>query len=242
MTRVVEEFVVLDLDRTLLNTTEVALLVLAGLVSQGVSEKQIKQAIAYMETQSGKSFYLFDYIAQEFPDVNPSKLAAKLLFDEVLVRKVRTNLLCAGANELIEELNLQTIPHMILTYGEQDYQQFKVSLFRKLVNKSAEQLPALITQSENKTEWIVKNWFELSHDYAKILGTVAGEEIQARRVIIIDDKLQNIITSHEHVHGLLVDNYKGQNSDTLTTAYVADALRNRVRLSDLANRRQETKS
>lgn len=240
MTKVVEEFVVLDLDRTLLDSTEVAWFVLAGLASHGFSEKRIKQAIGYIETQSGKSFYLFDYISQEFPEVKPGKLAAELLLDERLLNKVRSRLLCAGADELIEELNLHTVPHMILTYGEQDYQQFKISLLRKLVDKSTERLPALITQSENKSDWIVEAWFEPSREYAKIPDNVAGEDIQARHVIIIDDKLQNTVTSHEHVHGLLVNNFKGQNSDMLTTAYVANALRNGVRLSDLVNRRPES--
>ena len=64
--RVVEELAVLDLDRTLINTSKITELVFSFLAKSGVEPGRIYEAMEYVEAQSGNSFFLFDYIEAEF--------------------------------------------------------------------------------------------------------------------------------------------------------------------------------
>lgn len=230
--RMVDELAVLDLDRTLIDSSAVAQLVLAGLASQNVPEEKIRQAMDYMESQTGNSFHLFDYITREFGENVTTGVADSLWADDLLLDELRNDLLCPGADRLIEGLIVQSVPHLILTYGEERYQEFKIQLFRKLIGKTELELPAIITTTPNKSDWVTKAWFN-AEDIGVIPAEIFGERLHIRRAFVIDDKRQNLISQHPNVQGILIDNFSAQVPSAITIAQVADALRSGVMLMEV---------
>lgn len=235
--RVVDELAVLDLDRTLLNSSAVTKMVFSELFNQGVSQVEIQAAIDYVESQTGNSFQLFHYIEKEFS----STLLASVV-DGILARKDlregqgADELLCEGADRLIYALEQQQTPRLILTFGELYYQEFKVALFRELIGRSEEDLPALVTVTTNKSAWIKTTWLDNSEGgrLGQVPQGVLGESLYFRTAVVIDDKNQNLQSSDERVRGILVDN-RGvvAQQGVMSTAEVAEYIATGGRLSEL---------
>ncbi len=232
--RIVDELVVLDLDRTLINSSVVQQLVLSSLGHHGVSADRIEEAMAYAEAQTGNSFFLFDYIEEHF--------SGDIL--EVIVKDIMNNddlledwpdLLCLGADKLIDALQEQGTPCMILTYGEDNYQQFKIDLFRKLVASTSDELPAIITGTSNKSEWVASEWFNDDHELGEIPASVMGEPLLVGIVTVVDDKVGNLQTSDERVVGVLVDNNTDPAPGVVSTAELANAAVSGIHLREIAS-------
>lgn len=233
--RIADEIAVLDLDRTLMNTSFVTSVVLSALSSYSVSSSQIKQAIEYVESQAGNSFFLFDYIEKSFTGDVLATLINDILNDERLLEETKENLLCSGAENLITALEERAVPQLILTYGEANYQEFKTALFRKLIGKTAEELPAIVTSAANKSQWVSDEWFHDGIECGEIAAEVMGYTLRFNTLTIIDDKVENLVSADERVMGIFVDNRSVQSGGVLSTAEVAGAVEAGVRLSELAS-------
>lgn len=224
--RIVETFVVLDLDRTLFPTDDFVDLIYDELMKQGVPADKTGEDKSFVYSQTGTSFSLFDHMAQEFGE---ARMNAVMQSIEQLVKDGTVTaemLLCKGTKELLEYLDQHQIPHAILTFGEQGLQDFKIKLTRLLLNKTGEELPATVTSLHKKAAWIADAWEQDDdskglHVPASITG---GELIHAKNVVVIDDKVSNLVSDSEQVKGILVNNSSNRPVGSLSTEDLAEYL------------------
>lgn len=241
--RIVDEVAVLDLDRTLLDSSAVTALLMASLVQHGVNKTQLDAALRHIEAQTGNSFYLFDFIKDEFPDVALDAVIEGIMGNELPLEWAGMGLLCDRADELIYALEDRNIPHVVLTYGEESYQEFKIALFRRLINRTDKTLPAIITTAQNKARWVTDEWFDEAGKLGKVSKAVIGEELQVQSAVIIDDKAENLKSTDVRVRGILVDNSaSGTQQSSTTTAEVARLVSQGASLVDIANRNNLSKN
>ncbi len=234
--RVVETFVVLDLDRTLLDTDNLIGLLYDQLRTKGLDSSQLLQDQEFIHDQTGKSFSLLEHLTYRY---------GQQLIDEAMLEVLQLAergeipkeiLFCPGAEELLNYLDDNAIPHAVLTYGEQTFQRFKMSVVRSVLGKTENSLPATITSESKKAEWISHTWEgdgtgERFHVPTSISG---GEQIQTSNVVIIDDKLGNITSENEHVNGILVHNAQVRPTGSLSTADLAEYLQAGLSLHRIA--------
>jgi hypothetical protein len=232
--RFVDTFVVLDLDRTLLETDALVELLCMQLLNHGISREQIDADLLFIHRQKGASFKLLDFFEAQY---------GKGLFDivkrEILELakngELKEGLLCEGAPELIGKLGASSTPFCVLTYGEEHSQRFKLELVEQLFGQDEVQLHAVVTKETNKAAWIEKNW---QHDES---GRVvvpndgyASSELRATTVVVIDDKLSNLKSGDDRIRGILVNNGNDRPKDSLSTADVAKLITHGVPLDEIA--------
>ena len=232
--RVVEELAVLDLDRTLINTSKITELVFSFLAKSGVETDRIHEAMTYVEAQSGNSFFLFDYIEAEFSNELLEAVKDAIINDDARLDELRQDLLCPGADRLIYALESQETPWVIVTYGEKNYQKFKIALFSKLIGREPEDVPSIITDTKNKSEWAVEQWFSDDTEFGEVPAGVTGEQLLIRTVTIVDDKTSNLQSLDARVVGVLVDNNVNAAPGVISTAELADAAEAGIHLAEIA--------
>ena len=236
---IVDEVVVLDLDRTLLNSSAVTQLVLESMALHGVSEDRIQEAIAYVEAQTGNSFHLFDYIERQFSIATLDEIVGELMQNEPLLHGRKNELLCAGADTLVYALEAQGTPAMLLTYGDQNYQSFKIDLFRKLIDRTNTQLPGIVTDVANKAMWVGENWFSRPDGLGEVPVKILKQIVLARMVSVVDDKISNLESTDERVVGVLVDNRTAITEGVLSTLELAEAVAGGMHIFEFADEREE---
>jgi len=181
--------VALDVDRTLFDTSRFVELLYDRLLDHGV-EKPIIDAMRDKELSSrGSSF-----------DVVSSLATQKVLPAVEELYPYATELLHEGVFELIGSLVHAKIPFVLLTYGSVVAQSYKISLIEHALGRS---LPFHITIEPNKAAWLER--IESSGSFAIALDTM-DRTIMARSVVLVDDKVSNLQTSHPRIHPILVDN------------------------------------
>ncbi len=237
--RIVDEVVVLDLDRTLLDSSVVTQLVLRSMAKRGVSTDRINDAIAYVEAQAGNSFHLFDYIEREFSFSTLDTIVDELMQDEALLQEMKDELLCPGADLLVYALEEQGTPAMVLTYGEQNYQSFKIDLFRKLIGKTNKDLPGMVTHVANKSKWVEENWFTRADMLGEVPITISNAPLLTRIVSIVDDKVINLQSSDERVAGVLVHNHTPPTPGVISTRELAEAVASGIRVYEIGSEYEE---
>lgn len=236
--RIVEEVAILDLDRTLIHSSFVVELVLAELVHYGVSLERVGSAINYVESQAGSSFELFDYIEREFsPQVLAAVVSSVQKGEAMLDEAMRNRLLCDGADALIDALEDRRVPYVILTYGEDRYQNFKIALFNGLINRLPGSVPAIVVNANNKSHWVQDSWFKSSEGELGEIprGVIQEGAVLPRSVTIIDDKKEHLNSDDDRILGILVNNESlAQSSGAMSTRAVADAVTKGMTLKELA--------
>lgn len=235
--RLVETFAVIDLDRTLLNTGALVELLYAQFHEHGFTAEQITGELAFIEQQTGTSFSLFEYIeTTHSKDLLESILEKVLLLAEDGVLDGDT-LLCAGADRLLELLEYKDVPHAILTYGNELDQAFKLSLIRKLLGKTANELPAAITDEPKKAAWISATWDDVDQAGGiAVPEAIAGEtRLRARNIVVIDDKQGNLDSDNPAVMGILVNNSEARPSSSTSTADLVEYLEAGMPLTNIAH-------
>lgn len=240
--RIVDEVVVLDLDRTLLDSSAVTQLVLASMTRHGVSADRISEAIKYVEAQKGNSFHLFDYIEREFSFATLDAIVDEIMQNDTLLLALKNDLLCPGADMLVYALEEQGTPAMVLTYGEQNYQSFKIDLFRKLIGKSNKELPGIVTHVANKSMWIQENWFTRQDELGEVPVDIMGGTLLTRVVSIVDDKISNLQSTDDRVVGVLVDNRAKAGQGVISTWELAETVAGGLHIFELASEFEEQAS
>lgn len=217
--RTVDTFAVIDLDRTLLNTDVLAELLYSQLHEYGFTPEQVAVELSFIQQQTGKSFPLFDHISK----THGSELLENILEKTLLLAEDgdldADTLLCKGAAQLLELLERKDVPHAILTYGNELDQAFKLSLVRKLLRKTEQELPAAITDEPRKAAWIAATWDDIDQGAIAIPGPIAAiDGLRAHTIIIIDDKLSNLESDSKSVKGILVNNTESAPAGHMSTS------------------------
>lgn len=232
--RKVDTFAVLDLDRTLMHTGVLTDLLCMQLLNHGVSIDQVRKDIDFVRRSDGMSFSTLDYIQAQY---GPARYASVMHEIEARVKEgeYADELLCDGTRELLSALEERDVPFAVLTYGERINQEFKLTLLRHMVNRSAKQLHATVTSESNKASWIASDeWRQAGTEGFAVPAFIYPQaELHARHVVVIDDKRTNLESDSDAVLGILVDNAKG--SGALTTAEVAHMLADGMDLVAIAD-------
>ncbi|MGB3945663.1 MAG: hypothetical protein WBK76_02385 [Candidatus Saccharimonadales bacterium] len=232
--RSVEVFAVLDLDRTLMQSGVLTDLLCMQLLNHGVSIDQVRRDIDFVRRSDGMSFSTLDYIQAQY---GPAKYASVMHEIEAIVKDggLKEELLCEGTLGLLTALESQDVPYAVLTYGERINQEFKLTLLRHMVNRSARELHATVTSETKKASWIASGeWKHEGEDGFAVPAFIYPQaDLRAKYVVVIDDKQTNLESDDDAVLGILVDNAHG--SGALTTAEVAGLLKGGMDLLAVAD-------
>jgi hypothetical protein len=232
--RTVESFVVLDLDRTLLNSDKVVQLMCDALPRFGVSDQDAREDLAMIQAATGQSLSAFEFLGGRYGAELIHHLAADLLQQAENGQLDEYDLLYGDSStELLDELDVQEIPFAVLTYGESLNQQFKLALYRILARRAA--LPAVVTDEPRKGAWIHEHWLDASEDHMRIPPDFTdGQEIIAQEVIILDDKQHNLDSPDRIVKGIRIDNRSDHIAGRLSLTQLVDRLKAGENLSEIA--------
>jgi hypothetical protein len=203
--RSVDEYVAIDMDRTLLDTDAVIELLCMLMTQHGATQSEMEKEIADIYSQTGTSLQLLEYLREHHPEKIDVVIEEALALAEDGAIK---HLIFDGTAELFEELDKKQVPFGIMTYGNEEDQQFKLSLLRKIINRDAKSLPSIITQESYKALAITK-WQKDVATEDFIIPVEFGHDtpIHTKRIIILDDKKDNLVSpENERVLGVLVDN------------------------------------
>jgi hypothetical protein len=205
-------FVVLDLDRTLIDNDVLVNIIFDVLPEMGYDESVVEGLIRVEHENKGNSFDLFGYLEQ----TSSRKVNLSTLKDHILARRPE-DLVYDGVEELLDELSTAAVPHGIMTYGSMGWQSAKIDLFRALAGSKTTTLSALITNEKNKAEYIDAHWYSQERSRFTIPKELSGLEkgVAVSSVLIIDDKPTNFETSNSHIHGQVVDNSDKESGCTI---------------------------
>lgn len=220
--RIVETFTVLDLDRTLLASDTLVELMYNELVRAGIPADKATSDLSFIYDQTGTSFSLFEHMAQEFGEEAVNIVKEAMLTQAKQGLLTHDDVLCEGAKELVDYLINSDIPHAVLTFGEQNFQDFKIMLTRAILNKTEEELPALVTSIHRKAEWIADAWDTDGERFVVPMELTGGVPVEAEGIVVIDDKSSNLTSNNSRIKGILVDNSNNRPSESLSTAHLAE--------------------
>lgn len=217
----IDAFIVLDLDRTLLNTDALMDLLFEQLSqTDGTNTEEVQAAKNVSYAHKGKSFDVTTLIDDRFGDGTFERLHQQIIAmaHDVDMRK---RLLYAGASDLIETLESAGSYYSILTHGSQEFQSDKLRLLGALTDRLEPPFNAYITTETNKAEWINRQW---QRDRARFMvpnDVYRQRSVAAQSIIVIDDKRTNLETTNEHIKGILVDNDTHPAEGTLSVLDIA---------------------
>jgi len=204
------------------------------LLNHDVSIDQIRKDIDFVRRSDGMSFSTLDFILAQYGTAKYTSVMHEI---EEIVKEggLKDELLCNGTIELLNALEAQDVPYAVLTYGERINQEFKLTLLRHMVNRSARQLHATVTSESNKASWIASGEWKVEGENGFTVPAFIypQADLHANYVVVIDDKLSNLESDDDAVLGILVDNAKGTNA--LSTAEVARLLTEGMDLRAIAN-------
>lgn len=202
--RHVETFAVLDLDRTLFNTDAFIDIVCMMLTQHGISPEVALDTIARIKDQTGGSVPLFEDLGNTFAED-----VLEAVREEILrlasEGELRDILLYDGSREILDMLDELEVPFGVLTYGKETEQQYKIDLFRLLVNREPARLPAMPTDERLKGNWIHGAWKQADGFIVPVDFTESAP-VFAERIVILDDKPDNLLSPDPTVGGILIDN------------------------------------
>lgn len=233
--RHVETFAVIDLDRTLLDTSTLVDMLLLQLHDHGYDARQVSGFIDFIHSRTGSSLSLREFFESSIED---GEVLYGTVKQELLQLaeggELTDELLYAGAAELLDTLDETDVPFAILTYGDVADQDFKLSLLRMLTSRQIGELHATITTEREKARWISHTWSQdgLLHVPDDIYGHAP---IVADSVVVLDDKPQNLHSESSAVRGILIDNHH-QSAGSISIVELVVAIRSGVSLDDLSSR------
>jgi len=185
----VERFIVLDLDRTLLDTDAYVDLLVRALLP----EKLHNEVRAKLAGTIGQSFDGLAYILQR------AGLDYQAATNQVMRSLNNDNgltLPMPGAAELIAFLDTAGEHFGILTTGTVPNQQLKLKAFYAVIGVI---IPAEITSTPDKSIDFIENRREGSGFNISPTLSGAANGLHARTVVIIDDKQTNLTADHPGV-------------------------------------------
>lgn len=205
-----ERFVVLDMDRTLLDSTEYSMALMDAF---GLTTDEKIKATKKLAEQTGNSFDFLDYLM----DTKQTRLEDIYLRMGQLTASQPESLLMPGVREFIHSLDDLKEPYGILTMGTPHNQRLKLATLRAILQKDQSTLPAEITNTPNKSMDFIRNrWnearggFDISPDLCGKLGGTCAE-----LVVLVDDKQDNLTAKHPRIVAFHVPVARAEEAHTL---------------------------
>lgn len=187
-----EVFVVLDLDRTLIDSS----LLTSYLVEYYVPLDNREEEVAAIARHRGSSYDALTYLGTKYSLTEP--IDAGTLVERHGWKTLADALLLPGAAEIFFALDSRRVPYGIFTKGGKAFQSLKVALLCAMVGETA--IPYQVTNTNEKAAYIAKHWWSDARGVFVIPEQLSGtKDFTARRVIIVDDKLDNLASTH---HGI----------------------------------------
>ena len=239
--REVDTFVVIDLDRTVLNTSNLISLLCSLLPKFGVTAEDAIEAESMIRAADGSSLFPIGFLRGQFGD-EPVDAVMDDIREMAELGEIKEMLLYRGSYELLDALDGEDVPWGIMTYGEVADQEFKLDIFRRMTNRDKSNCPAEITDKPKKSRWIHKDWYT-EDGRIKIDPKLSnGLEIYAKQIVVLDDKLKNLESPDPGVKGIPIDNHSIDSTETYTVASVAELVRQGRQIESLASWYHEGKA
>lgn len=207
-------YVVLDLDRTLLDTTKLVLLVAQILNALGVSKVELAKIYAHIRQQDGNQFdynvYMREVLGDETVNAMIDQLTKQLESGDIDA----SELFYDGVAETFDALDTAGIPYGIVTAGGEETQTLKLTLLRAVFKRN---IPARIVASTGKAMLAQEGWYVPNQsEFIVPKDLSAGDSVVAQRIAVVDDKPENLVTDNKHIATYLIDNTRQVGKDTLT--------------------------
>lgn len=209
-------FFAIDFDRCLTKGEAFALLIMEILDGMGViSYVELNEAKEFVESQGG-SFMMLTYLRDRgYLDSETEVKLAEVFCARAA--KDRSKYIADDADELFAYLKSQQIPHAIISYGENSWQELKIKA------AGFEDVPHQIVSHPRKSDEL-RSWLNDDGRYAlpRIFGDRTVEEI-----VLIDDKAVAFEALPPRVRGYwmrakdgsLVPSQRGIVPESVTTVY-----------------------
>ena len=206
--RIVERFIVVDMDRTLLASDEFVRYLYDVYALDGEQRQIVQQ---HVKDSKGSGFDAFGYLQQHYPDRlqgfegESGEVEVEVIADWVIERhglpKLQEDLLISGTTELFRAIDARQVPHGVLTAGSDTYQRLKAAVLRRLLVRPA--LPVMVVAAgdvPDKTAMLVDACWKDDRQLFLLPVQLSGETIAAKNLVVIDDKDQNLKTPHGNIH------------------------------------------
>lgn len=221
MTQALERTVVLlDVDRTILNTEQFVECLLATLQAQGVSPTICSELREESIQNQGNAFDIVTEVRARMDTHGhgSSSDLVKAIRSTYTVAELEQLLMAPGALDLLATLHAGSARVMYLTAGGVETQTLKFELISAITNRH--DLPsfpyAIIHVDEQRKTILAKEWYSAdmqSFDLAKVRSfcsatfNIDNDTFEAvERVVVIDDKEQNVAdVSSLSVQGILCE-------------------------------------
>ena len=181
--------VALDVDRTLFDTSRFVEILYDRLLHGGIQQSIIDTMRQKELLARGSSFDIVSLLATQ-----------KVLPGIEELYPYAHEILYEGVSDLISNLLRFEIPFVLLTYGSEIAQQYKISLIEYALGRV---LPFHITSEPNKAAWLER--IESNGKFAIALDNFS-HTLVAHSVILVDNKPSNLQKSHLRIHPILVSN------------------------------------
>jgi hypothetical protein len=196
-------FVILDLDRTLLNTDVFLDMLGEELVKQSVPASSIEADRAELRSMTGTSVSGLEYFQARYGKTTLDKATTGLLSTGATSSR-GAGLVYEGVADLLRLLDARSAAVAIVTYGKLADQALKLDLLRMVLGMSEAELPALITQLPRKAEWMFDRWYDPVSGQFRIPDSLSLRSSRVTELLILDDKLENLTSVSPHIRGILV--------------------------------------
>lgn len=172
-------YIILDLDRTLLNTEMIGLMYEA-IIRQKDARLADDLLLAKKEVESrGISFDLHDFVKKSVSH------DTQVDFDKHLIEQCsQQSVLNDGATQLLGSLKQRDVAHGILTFGNPGWQKLKLEA------SGLDYLPALISGERHKSH-LIRSWQTVNGDFVlpdELAGHEMGTSQLVSSIVLIDDK------------------------------------------------------
>lgn len=208
-------FFAIDFDRTLTKGETFALLIMEILDELNVISYVELNAAKDLVESSGGSFMMLTYLRdQGYMDAETEAKVAEAFRERA--EQNRGKYVADDADEFFAYLSEQDIPHAIISYGENSWQELKIKA------AGFENVPHQIVSHPRKSDeirlWLDEGRFALPPIFG---GTTVDE------IVLIDDKAVAFTALPPHVRGYwmrardgsLVPSQQGTVPDSVTTVY-----------------------
>ncbi len=217
----VETFVVLDLDRTLLDSPKLVSSIAPLFGEAGVPILQQAALYAHIRTQDGNQFDYVSYLRKELGDTIVNRVVDMVRTKLETGELYASELFFDGVQELFEVLDGRGVPHAIFTAGGDETQQLKLELLEAAFGKH---VPAKIVDHARKAHVIQSEWFDTTEQMYTIPTELCREgSVQAKRIVLLDDKPENLEYDGEGIETFLIDN-ANTTSDAISIATFVERL------------------
>lgn len=206
--RDVNIFIVLDLDRTLLRSDLLNMFLCEHIDTSCDMAPEDGDPRMYIAGQRGNSFSVRNYLTQRYGADAYETVRQYILAD---IQLGDEDLLYPGVRELIANLEAKKIPFGIVTFSEdKENQLFKLDVFHQYLGRAHGEVEAIVTEVKNKAEWVENEWCdnddanESGMRYSVPSRLSKDGRIRAKHILIVDDKYQNTISSHDAIAAFVV--------------------------------------